>query len=252
MKPGKDRADELRRIIDHHNHNYYVLDESTISDAEYDHLLQDLRTLEKNHPELLTPESPTQRVGGSPAEGFVQVTHNTPMLSLGNAFNKEDLENWLRRVKNLVGDVEFDLVCELKIDGLAINLTYENGVFIRGSTRGDGTIGEDVTRNLRTIKTIPTSLPEGAPDLLEVRGEVYLPIPEFKRLNSERSALGEPLYANPRNTGAGSIRQLDPNITASRNMDIWVYSLNTEITSYNAPRSHFEALKWLESFSYLD
>ena len=219
------RADDLRQVINDHNYTYYILNDSTISDAEYDRLLQELRVLESDFPELLTPDSPTQRVGGAPAEGFGQVTHSAPMLSLSNAFNREDLENWLRRVKNIIGDVEFDLVCELKIDGLAVNLIYENGVLIQGSTRGDGTVGEDVTQNLRTVKSIPLALRRGAPHRLEVRGEVYLPIPEFQRLNREREEKGEALYANPRNTGAGSIRQLAPKITASRNMEIWVYSL---------------------------
>ena len=244
------RADELKRVINAHNHSYYVLDDSTISDAEYDRLLQELRALESEYPELQTPDSPTQRVGGAPADGFIQVTHSTPMLSLGNAFNREDLENWLRRIRNLVGDVEFDLVCELKIDGLAVNLTYENGVFIQGSTRGDGTVGEDVTQNLRTIKTIPLSLVGAVPERLEVRGEVYLPIPEFRRLNEERANSGEALYANPRNTGAGSIRQLDSKITASRNMEIWVYALNTEITGNDAPEGHWEAMEWLKSLGF--
>ena len=149
------QAEELRREINTHNHSYYMLDDSTISDAEYDRLLQELRALESEYPELLTPDSPTQRVGGVPAEGFIQVQHSAPMLSLSNAFNRADLENWLRRIKNLVGDAGFDLVCELKIDGLAVNLTYENGLFVQGATRGDGTVGEDVTQNLRTIKTIP-------------------------------------------------------------------------------------------------
>jgi DNA ligase (NAD+) len=244
------RAGKLRQVINIHNHSYYVLDDSTISDAEYDRLLQELRALELEYPELQTPDSPTQRVGGALADGFVQVTHSAPMLSLGNAFNREDLENWLRRIRNLVGDVEFDLVCELKIDGLAVNLTYENGVLIQGSTRGDGTVGEEVTQNLRTINTIPLSLLAGSPDRLEVRGEVYLPIPEFQRLNEERTKTGEPLYANPRNTGAGSIRQLDSKITASRNMEIWVYSLNTVITGDDTPEGHWEALEWLKSLGF--
>ncbi|MCI0864160.1 MAG: NAD-dependent DNA ligase LigA [Chloroflexi bacterium] len=232
-----------------HNHRYYVLDDSTISDAEYDRLLQELRALESEHPELLTPDSPTQRVGGAPADGFIQVQHSAPMLSLANAFNREDLENWLRRTKALVDDAEFDLVCELKIDGLAVNLTYENGVFVRGATRGDGTVGEDVTRNLRTIKTIPLSLLKGAPDRLEVRGEVYLPIPEFRRMNEELAAKGEQLYMNPRNTGAGSVRNLNPKVTASRNMAIWVYSL----TGAGGPppvEGHWEALDWLKSLGF--
>ena len=243
------QAEKLRRVINTHNHRYYVLDDSTISDAEYDRLLQELRALESEHPELLTPDSPTQRVGGAPADGFIQVQHSAPMLSLANAFNREDLENWLRRTKSLVDDVEFDLVCELKIDGLAVNLTYENGVFVRGATRGDGTVGEDVTRNLRTIKTIPLSLLKGAPDRLEVRGEVYLPIPEFRRMNEELAAKGEQLYMNPRNTGAGSVRNLNPKVTASRNMAIWVYSL----TGAGGPppvEGHWEALDWLKSLGF--
>jgi DNA ligase (NAD+) len=145
------RAEELQREINTHNHSYYVLDDSTISDAYYDRLLQELRNLESEFPDLLTPDSPTQRVGGAPADGFTQVTHSAPMLSLGNAFNREDLDKWLSRTKGLADDAEFQLVCELKIDGLAVNLTYENGVFIQGATRRDGAVGEDVTQNLRTI-----------------------------------------------------------------------------------------------------
>ena len=197
------RAEELRREINAHNHRYYVLDDSLISDAAYDRLIQELRALESEFPELLTPDSPTQRVGGAPAEGFTQVQHSAPMLSLANAFDREDLENWFRRTKALVDDAGFDLVCELKIDGLAVNLTYEGGVFVQGATRGDGAVGEDITQNLRTIKTIPLSLMGGAPARLEVRGEVYLPIPEFLRLNEEQAAEGKQLYRNPRNTGAG-------------------------------------------------
>ena len=246
------RAEELRQAINTHNHSYYVLDDSIISDAEYDRLLQDLRALETEYPELLTPDSPTQRVGGAPADGFVQVQHSAPMLSLGNAFNREDLENWLRRIKGVVGNVEFELVCELKIDGLAVNLTYENGVFIRGATRGDGAVGEDVTQNLRTIKTIPLSLLDGAPERLEVRGEVYLPIPQFRLLNERQAASGEPLYANPRNTGAGSVRNLNPQVTASRNMEIWVYSLGGAIEAVNPPSAegHWEALEWLKELGF--
>ena len=243
------RAEELRREINTHNHSYYVLDDSTISDAEYDRLWQELRGLESEFPDLLTPDSPTQRVGGAPADGFTQVTHSAPMLSLGNVFNRKDLENWLRRTKSLVDDADFELVCELKIDGLAVNLTYENGVFIQGATRGDGAVGEDVTQNLRTIKTIPLSVLQGAPDRLEVRGEVYLPIPEFRRMNEELAAKGEQLYMNPRNTGAGSVRNLNPKVTASRNMEIWVYSLTG---SGAAPLvgGHWEALEWLKGLGF--
>ena len=247
VKTEARRAIELRREINFNNHRYYVLDDPVISDPEYDRLLQELQELESEYPELLTADSPTQRVGGAPAEGFTQVQHSAPMLSLANAFNQEDLENWLRRIKALVNGAKFDLVCELKIDGLAVNLTYENGVFSQGATRGDGRVGEDVTQNLRTIKTIPLSLLEGAPTRLEVRGEVYLPVPEFRRLNEEREEQGEPLYANPRNTGAGSVRQLDPKVTASRNMAVWIYSLG----GVNAPvTSHWEALEWLGSIGF--
>ena len=249
VQAAAERAEELRREINAHNHSYYVLDDSTISDAEYDRLLQELRALESEFPDLLTPDSPTQRVGGAPADGFTQVTHSAPMLSLANAFNRDDLENWLRRTKNLVDDVDFELVCELKIDGLAVNLTYENGVFVQGATRGDGAVGEDVTQNLRTIKTIPLSLLQDSPDRLEVRGEVYLPIPEFRRMNEELAAKGEQLYMNPRNTGAGSLRNLDPKVTASRNMEIWVYALTGTGAAPSVP-GHWEALEWLKGLGF--
>ena len=244
-----ENAEELRRMINIHNHSYYVLNDSKISDSEYDHMLQELRSIESEYPELLTPDSPTQRVGGSPADGFTQVTHSTPMLSLANAFNREDLENWLRRTKNLVDGAEFQLVCELKIDGLAVNLTYENGVFVKGATRGDGRVGEDVTQNLRTIKTIPLALLKGAPNHLEVRGEVYLPIPEFRRMNEKLAAKGEQLYMNPRNTGAGSVRNLNPKVTASRNMAIWVYSLN-ESGAVPPADAHWDTLEWLKTLGF--
>ena len=219
------RIADLRRQIDYHNHRYYVLDDPVVIDAEYDLLMRELRALETDHPRLVTSESPTQRVGSAPASGFEQVEHSIPMLSLANAFSREDLESWYRRVKGLLNYAEFSLVCELKIDGLALNLRYQDGVLVQGATRGDGTVGEDVTQNARTIRSIPMTLLGGAPPHLEVRGEVYLPIEDFNRLNEERARLGEPLYANPRNTGAGSVRQLDSKVTASRNLRIWVYSL---------------------------
>ena len=249
VKTEARRAIELRREINFNNHRYYVLDDPVISDPEYDRLLQELQELESEYPELLTEDSPTQRVGGAPAEGFTQVQHSARMLSLANAFNREDLENWLRRIKALVNGAKFDLVCELKIDGLAVNLTYENGVFSQGATRGDGRVGEDVTQNLRTIKTIPLSLLQDPPDRLEVRGEVYLPIPEFRRMNEELAAKGEQLYMNPRNTGAGSVRNLNPKVTASRNMEIWVYSLTG--TGAGPPvDGHWEALEWLKDLGF--
>ncbi len=246
---GLQRAAELREQINHHNYRYYVLDDTEISDGEYDRLMVELRRLEEDHPSLVTPESPTQRVGASPADGFDQVQHRLPMLSLGNAFNEDDLQAWYRRVKGLLDDADFDLVCELKIDGLAVSLTYQDGVLVQGATRGDGTAGEDVTQNLRTIRTIPMSLLGEPPPYLEVRGEVYLPLEEFRLLNEGRAERGEPLYANPRNTGAGSVRQLDSKVTASRNMHIWVYSLG-DIGETDRPDGHWDSLQWLNGLGF--
>ena len=208
------RAAELRRQIEYHNHRYYVLDDPDISDAEYDALLNELRDLEMEHPELQSPDSPTQRVGGRPLEKFEPARHLQPMLSLANARNEQELRAWLERSERLlnkegVPDAEIRFVTEPKVDGLAISLLYEDGVLVRGATRGDGEVGEDVTQNLRTVKAIPLRV-EGAPQLLEVRGEAYLPRKAFARLNEERAAAGEPTFANPRNSAAGSIRQLDP------------------------------------------
>ena len=246
---GFQRAAGLREKINHHNYRYYVLDDTEISDGEYDRLMVELRRLEENHPSLVTPESPTQRVGASPADGFDQVQHRLPMLSLGNAFNEDDLQAWYRRIKGLLDDADFDLVCELKIDGLAVSLAYQDGVLVQGATRGDGTAGEDVTQNLRTIRTIPMSLLGEPPPYLEVRGEVYLPLEEFRLLNEGRAERGEPLYANPRNTGAGSVRQLDPKVTASRNMHIWVYSLG-DIGETDRPNGHWDSLQWLNGLGF--
>ena len=249
------RADELKRILNFHNHRYYVLDDPEIQDNEYDLLMRELRGLEELYPELLSADSPTQRTGGPPSPAFTQVRHQRPMLSLANAFDFEELAAWRRRTAGLLDNADFEMVCELKIDGLAVNLTYEDGVFTQGATRGDGTVGEEVTPNLRTIRTIPLSLKGSAPTngsvptRLDVRGEVYLPVPEFQRLNEERAERGEPLYANPRNTGAGSIRQLDSKVTASRNMEIWVYSLSsTEGVEFL--EGHWEALEWLKKAGF--
>ena len=246
---GFQRAAGLREKINHHNYRYYVLDDTEISDGEYDRLMVELRRLEENHPSLVTPESPTQRIGASPADGFDQVQHRLPMLSLGNAFNEDDLQAWYRRIKGLLDDADFDLVCELKIDGLAVSLAYQDGVLVQGATRGDGTAGEDVTQNLRTIRTIPMSLLGEPPPYLEVRGEVYLPLEEFRLLNEGRAERGEPLYANPRNTGAGSVRQLDSKVTASRNMQIWVYSLG-DISETDRPIGHWDGLQWLNGLGF--
>lgn len=238
------RAEELRRELNYHNHRYYTLDDPVISDGQYDLLLRELREIETEHPELLTGDSPTQRVGGEPSSAFAEVEHSRPMLSLGNAFDFAELAAWHRRISGLLDGDAFDMVCELKIDGLAVNLTYEDGVLVQGATRGNGTTGEDVTRNLRTIRTIPLSLRGEIPSRLEVRGEVYLPVDEFHRLNKGREERGEQLYANPRNTGAGTIRQLDPKVTAARNMQIWVYSLNSSEGTEHIS-SHWNALEWL-------
>ena len=244
-----ERVAELRRELNYHNHRYYVLDDPEIGDHEYDLLFQELKRLEEENPEVVTPDSPTHRIGGDPAEGFVQVEHRHTMLSLGNAFDDESLEAWYRRVKNLLDDADFSMTCELKIDGLAVSLTYEDGVLVQGATRGNGFVGENVTRNLRTVRSIPLTLRGDPPPYLEVRGEVYLPVEEFLRLNREQEERGEQRYANPRNTGAGTIRQLDPKVTASRNMQIWVYSLG-EAGEGLYPIDHWETLAWLESLGF--
>ena len=243
------RAAELHREINHHNYRYYVLDDPEVVDAEYDRLMAELRRLEQKHPHLVTPASPTQRVGEAPADGFSQVQHSRPMLSLANAFDDADLQGWYRRVKGLLDGADFDLVCELKIDGLAVSLRYQDGQLQQGATRGDGYIGEDVTQNLRTIRSIPITLMGDPPPVLEVRGEVYLPIDDFRRLNEERAERGEQLYANPRNTGAGSVRQLDSRITASRNLQIWVYSLGGA-EDFPLPEGHWDSLEWLSTLGF--
>ena len=243
------RAAELHREINHHNYRYYVLDDPDVTDAEYDHLMTELRRLEQEYPHLVTPASPTQRVGAAPADGFSQVQHSRPMLSLSNAFDDDDLQAWYRRVKGLLDGADFDLVCELKIDGLAVSLRYQNGELQQGATRGDGYTGEDVTQNLRTIRSIPITLRGDPPPGLEVRGEVYLPVEDFRRLNEQRAERGEPLYANPRNTGAGSVRQLDPKITASRNLQIWVYSLGGA-EDHPLPEGHWASMEWLSALGF--
>ena len=244
-----EKAADLRQKLNCHNRLYYELDDPEIEDWQYDALLRDLQDLEREHPELQTADSPTLRVGGDPSPAFSEVQHSRPMLSLGNAFDYGELGAWHRRVTGLLNGSPFDMVCELKIDGLAVSLIYENGVLAQGATRGNGTTGEDVTRNLRTIKSIPLALEGFVPPRLEVRGEVYLPIDEFRRLNEERAERGEPLYANPRNTGAGTIRQLDPKVTAARNMQIWVYSLNS-VEGVEFLEGHWEALEWLGNVGF--
>jgi DNA ligase (NAD+) len=243
----KKRAEELRRQIAYHDHRYYVLDDPEISDPEYDDLLRELEGIEEQHPELLTPDSPTQRVGGAPLDKFKQVEHHEPMLSLANARDEDELRAWAKRVERRlerldISGREIRYVTEPKVDGLAISLTYENGVFTRGATRGDGRIGEDVTQNLKTIKAIPLSI-EDAPELVEVRGEVYLPIAGFTKVNEQRAQDGQPTFANPRNAAAGSLRQLDSSITATRPLSIWCYGV-AALRGWE-PASHSQSLEWL-------
>ncbi|HLH78247.1 MAG TPA: NAD-dependent DNA ligase LigA [Candidatus Binataceae bacterium] len=223
------RAEALREQIRHHNYRYYVLDDPEVSDAEYDALMRELQTLEAAHPELATPDSPTQRVGAMPSEKFAVVVHRKPMLSLANAMDAEEVREFDRRVKRLLRrEEELEYVAEIKLDGLAVELVYEHGRLVSGSTRGDGVNGEEVTANLRTIRSIPLRLHAGGgtsvPRLLEVRGEVILPRAAFARLNEARVAAGEPPFANPRNAAAGSLRQLDPKVTAARPLDIFCHS----------------------------
>jgi DNA ligase (NAD+) len=241
------RAEELRRELAEHNRRYYVLDEPTVGDDVYDALLDELRSIEADHPELRTPDSPTQRVGAPPLGRFEQIEHAEPMLSLGNARNEEELRAWETRVHNHLKRLditafEFSYTTEPKIDGLAMSLTYENGVFTRGATRGDGRIGEDVTQNLRTIKAIPLRI-DNAPELVEVRGEVYLPIADFKALNERRAEAEEPTFANPRNSAAGSIRQLDPALAAERPLSVWCYGIGA--TRGLDLVTHSDEVEWL-------
>jgi DNA ligase (NAD+) len=245
------RLEELRNLVRHHEHRYYVLDSPEISDAEYDRLFRELKDLEAAQPELVTLDSPTQRVGGEPLAGFSQVRHGEPMLSLANAKNEEELRAWYTRVVKLCGDAgapasELHFVLEPKIDGLAVSLRYEDGRLTVAATRGNGEIGEDVTLNLRTIPAVPLALRPAAvpfPAVVEVRGEVYLPLEAFARLNEQRLVAGEPTFANPRNAAAGSLRQLDPRVTASRPLATWFYGLGyQEGLQFEA---HQDVLGWL-------
>lgn len=240
--------EELRRLLHYHSHRYYVLDAPEIADAEFDRLYQRLVKLEQAYPDLITADSPTQRVGGTPAEGFERVAHSVPMLSLANAFSAEDLLAFDTRVKSGLDGEPLEYVVELKIDGLAINLVYEAGRLLRAATRGDGTEGEDVTTNVRTIKAVPLVLNGQVPPVMEVRGEAYMPRPAFDRLNEERLQAGEALLANPRNAAAGSLRQLDPKVTAARTLDIFVYGMGAreELTV----GTHEQTLRFLQELGF--
>ena len=232
--PAKDAAKQIEALRDkirHHEYLYYVIDRPEISDFEFDQLMQQLQQLEAEHPNLITSDSPTQRVGGKPREGFVKVRHSSPMLSLDNTYSEEELRAWERRVHELTGRKDVDYVCELKLDGMSLSLGYDDGQLVRGVTRGDGTTGEDVTLNVRTVRSIPLSVPKeklkksGLPPNFEVRGELLMPTAAFKRLNEDRERNGLSTFANPRNFTAGTVRQLDPNITAQRPLDFFAYML---------------------------
>ncbi|HWX95181.1 MAG TPA: NAD-dependent DNA ligase LigA [Terriglobales bacterium] len=232
------KVEALRAQIRHHEYRYFVLDDPEISDFDFDKLVEQLKRLEAEHPELIAPDSPTQRVGGKPREGVVKVAHSSPMLSLDNTYNEEELRDWERRVHELSGRKDVDYVCELKLDGMSLALTYENGKLARGVTRGDGTVGEDVTLNIRTVRSIPLSIQKdklkkaGMPADFEVRGELLMPLAGFKKMNEDREARGLSLFANPRNATAGTVRQLDASITAERRLDYFPYILLRQGRTY--------------------
>jgi DNA ligase (NAD+) len=253
-KAAERKINELRETIRRHEHLYYVLDTPEISDAEYDVLMQDLKRLEAAHPELIMPDSPTQRVGGKPREGFVKVEHSRPMLSLDNAYNEEELRDWDRRAHELAGNEKLEYVCELKLDGMSLALTYHRGHLARGVTRGDGSIGEDVTSNVRTMRSVPlsvapaTSKKAGVPADFEARGEVIMPLHAFERMNEDREQQNLSKFANARNAAAGTIRVLEPNIVASRRLDFYAYFLLVDGKYY--PDHHADALKALQTLGF--
>ncbi len=246
----RERVSELSETIRRHDYLYYAKARPEIADAEYDRMMRELRRIEEENPELITLDSPTQRVGGAPAEGFVEVAHHRAMLSLSNAFDDDEFHAWHQRVAGLLETERFDMVCELKFDGLAVALTYRDGLFARGATRGNGVVGEDVTSNLRTINSIPLRLTgSDFPELLEVRGEVYFPKSKFDEFNAKREAEGLPTYVNPRNTASGSLRQLDPRMTAERPLDIFAYSVGYW-EGGSAPDNQFDTLQFLGSLGF--
>ncbi|HPT62017.1 MAG TPA: NAD-dependent DNA ligase LigA [Bacillota bacterium] len=246
-KAAQLKIEKLRELINYHNYRYYVLDDPEVSDAEYDSLMKELEALEREYPDLITPDSPTQRVGGAVLSGFQVVTHAIPLLSLANAYSQEELDSFDRRVRELLSSPP-RYTAELKIDGLAISLLYRDGVFIRGATRGDGQTGEDITNNLRTIRSIPLKLREPLAGDLEVRGECYMDKRAFEQLNKAQEEKGEKLFANPRNAAAGSLRQLDPKVTSERQLNVFLYGLG--YSDALPPDSHYEMLQWLSSLGF--
>ncbi len=246
------RISRLRDEINRHIYLYHSKDDPEVSDEQYDELFAELQALEAEHPELISGDSPTQRVGAPPSEGFAAVEHEVPMLSLANARTAEELLAWEKRIRTRLEKADVDpgmitWVTEPKIDGLAISLTYEDGRFVRGATRGDGRVGEDVTRNIETIEALPKRI-DGAPPLIEVRGEVYLPIPDFAELNRRRTEAGLPAFANPRNSAAGSIRQIDPAAAAERPLAIWSYGIG--VTDGFEFETHSEEVEWLAEHGF--
>ncbi|WP_158734638.1 NAD-dependent DNA ligase LigA [Alteribacillus sp. YIM 98480] len=244
-KDAEEQVKKLRQLLDKYGYHYYVLDNPLVPDSEYDEKMQKLMKLEEEFPELQSNDSPTVRVGGPPLEAFEKVQHQIPMMSLGNAFNEQDLYDFDRRVRQVTGD-DVQYTCELKIDGLAVSLSYENGSFVRGATRGDGTTGEDITSNLKTVGSIPLRLRKPAD--IEVRGEVFMPKRSFERLNEAKENAGEMLFANPRNAAAGSLRQLDPKIAASRNLDIFLYAIADD--KGIGLKTHFEAITYMKELGF--
>ncbi|HFE38612.1 MAG TPA: NAD-dependent DNA ligase LigA, partial [Gammaproteobacteria bacterium] len=244
----EDRINSLRAEILEHNYRYYVLDDPEIPDAEYDRLLRELNELESENPQFITPDSPTQRVGAEPLAAFSQVKHQVAMLSLGNAFSEQEVIDFEQRIKNELGCEAVEFCAEPKLDGLAVSLRYEHGHLVLASTRGDGSTGEDVTHNVRTIQSVPLRLRQAnVPDVLEVRGEVFMPKKGFEQLNRQQSLRGDKTFANPRNAAAGSLRQLDPKITATRPLAIYVYGLG-EVSEGVAFQSHFQLLQAMKQF----
>jgi DNA ligase (NAD+) len=250
----ENKVEGLREKIRHHEYRYYVLDDPEISDAEFDRLMNELKKIEAEHPALIRPDSPSQRVGGKPREGFVKVEHSSPMLSLDNAYSEDELRAWERRVHELSGRKDIEYVCELKLDGMSLALHYEDGRLMRGVTRGDGSVGEDVTLNVRTVRSVPLGLSKealkkaGLPADFEVRGELLMPVAAFQRMNEEREKQGLSKFANPRNAAAGTVRQLDSSITAQRRLDFFGYSLlRTGRTFFDR---HWDALNTLENAGF--
>ncbi|MDX1450544.1 MAG: NAD-dependent DNA ligase LigA, partial [Acidimicrobiia bacterium] len=243
------RIEELRAQLHHHNYRYHVLDDPEISDIEYDAMLRELQALEADHPDLVTPDSPTQRVGGPVSEAFAPVTHLQRMFSLDNVETIDQLAAWEARIARALGRPAAGYTCELKIDGLAVSLTYRDGVLVTGATRGDGVTGEDVTANVKTIGAIPLRLEGEAPSVVEVRGEIYMPVSAFEELNARQAAAGEKPYVNPRNTAAGSVRQKDAAKTAERKLSIWVYQVG-HLQGGPDFDSHWEAMEWLSQLGF--